>query len=537
MATFLDLPPECIVSIFLYLEPYQIVKGRLISHAFRTIIDDSLELQYIMELGCLGLIPPPTSSNELSLSDKVRVLKEKRRKIGACSIGADSMKHVYLDSKAHDDIATPFEFYTFSRGVFAFQGEDGPNNLGIYQLSSDNRGIDCDFYRLNCPPGNFMMAVEPSFDLLVLFAQENEEAVCDLRSIRTGLPHPSALCPRILCSSFSGIPILTSSTINIEIVGRHIVHTGEVLEPFASLITIWDWMSGQIVTSTKVMGYSSTFVSEDIFLVSSSIPGSVDPPPSEDSHHLALYTCFGVPPDRPARCVARFNFPTLDSVRMPSIRFEHSPLPSVWGYSIPHDVSPPRIYDTDSASHYLVLEMGFSGRGAGYGSLCIRARGLLSFVDTAVTNHSEYLSIPWSKWSSVASWVSHNAMGPGWSQLKVFGHIATLVSQGDKSNHWEVEIFDLRTSRRISLPGPKSEGYILPEDYIDFFLSSDCMSIPRPALPKSFSTPVENFPWDEHWYDTRDHFRGIDLMVDDEHIVIFQPASEVFKASLHVYSL
>ncbi|CAE7055217.1 unnamed protein product [Rhizoctonia solani] len=537
MATFLDLPPECIVGIFLYLEPCQIATGRLISRAFWTIIDDSLELKYILELDYLGIDLPPTLSNELSLRDKVCALQEKRLKIGARSIGADSMTHIYLDSKDHGNIVVrPFESYTFSRGVFAFKGENWPNKLGIFQFSSENRGIDCDRYTLNCPPDNFMMAVEPSFDLLVLFGKTDEGVAFHLRSIGTGLPHPSASSARILCSSPTGIRILTFPTIKIEIVGRHIVHMQEISEQFCSLITIWDWVSGQIVTSTKVVGYSFTFLSEDIFLVPPPIPDPGYSPPGGDSHPLALYTCSRVLPGSPARHIARFHFPTLDGIQMRYIQFEHSPLP-LCGYPIPY-VSPPRIYDTSSASHHLVLEISFSGLG--YGSLFIRSHGLLSFVDLdiTVTDHDECLSIPWSKWISATSWISHCTLGVGWNACRVFGHVVTRVSQGNELNHWEVEIFDLRTSLRMPLPGPQlGAGHLLPEEQMNFFLSSGCMSVPHPSLVKAFSIPAETIPWDDDWYETTSHLRGVDLMVDDEHIVIFKSPSETVKASIHVYSL
>ncbi|KAG8680247.1 hypothetical protein FRC11_002733, partial [Ceratobasidium sp. 423] len=222
-----------------------------VCRTFWTITNDSLELQYLLELDRLGLVAPPTSSNELSLYEKVSILREKRLRMSALDIdaGVNGMTNIYLNSEDHGNIVVECpRSYTFSRGVFAFQGKDWPNQLGIYQLSSQNRDIDSSQYMLDCPPENWMMAVEPSFDLLALYSTVDKGPVFHLRSLRTGLPHPAALCPTIFCSSPTGIRISHFPTISIEIVGRHIVHMREISERCSSLVTIWDWVTGQVVT-------------------------------------------------------------------------------------------------------------------------------------------------------------------------------------------------------------------------------------------------------------------------------------------------
>ncbi|CAE6499910.1 unnamed protein product [Rhizoctonia solani] len=357
MAVFLDLPPECIAHIFLFLIPRQIATCGLVCRPFWTITNDSLELQYLLELDRLGLVSPPTSSSKLPLHEKVSILREKRLRANApdISAGASGMMNIYLNSEDHGNIIVEYHrSYTFSRGVFAFQGEDWPNQLGIYQFSSQNRDIGHSHYMLDCPPENWMMAVEPSFDLLALYGKAGGGPVFHLRSLRTGLPHPAALCPTIFCSSPTGIRISHFPTISVEIVGRRIVHMREISERCSSLVTIWDWVTGQIVTSTKVLGYSFAFLSEDIFLVPT--PGHATP--DGDSHPLALYTCSGVPSGGPARLIARFQFPISDTIRMNFAIFEPSPLPPAWDCPTPL-VSPPRIYATSSTLHYLALKIGF----------------------------------------------------------------------------------------------------------------------------------------------------------------------------------
>ncbi|CAE6391001.1 unnamed protein product, partial [Rhizoctonia solani] len=498
-----------------------------VSHAFSDIIDDSLVLQYITELDVLGLVPPLATSNELPLHGKVRALKEKRR---TRDIGADGMTHIYLYPKDHGNIVVEtYETVSFSRGVFAFKGKDWSNKLGIYQFASENRGIDCNRYRINCPPKSYMMALEPSFDLLVLFGTTDEGLALHLRSIQTGLPHPGALFPRILCSSPTGIPLFTYTTIVVEIVGRRIVHMAETSESGTSVITIWDWTSGQIVTSTKVLGYSLAFLSEDMFLV---------PPPTgyatdDNPHHLALYTCNGVSSGGPARCVARLYFATSDGLQIRCTQFEPSPLPSVRDCSIPL-VSPPRVYDTSPASHYITLYIDFLGSGSG--RLFIHSFDLLSLVDSLATDHGQCLSVPWLKWGSATSWIHSAALNDRDIACSVFGHLVTCLFHGDDLHDWVVGIFDLRTSKKQALPKPQPD-LVSPEEQIEFFLNDGSMSVQYPLLAKSFSIPVGVIPWDDDWYMTTNHQCGVTLMVDDEHIIIFKSPSDTVKASLHIYPL
>ncbi|KAL5637730.1 hypothetical protein ACGC1H_002108 [Rhizoctonia solani] len=354
-----------------------------------------------------------------------------------------------------------------------------------------------------------MITMEPSFDLLVLFGTTDEGLAFHLRSIRTGLPHPGALSPKILCSSPTGIELFTYTTIVIEIVGRHIVHMAETLESGTSVITIWDWVSGRIVTSTKVLGYSLAFLSEDMFLV---------PPPAgyardDNPHHLALYDCNGVTPGSPARCVARLYFPTSDAIQIRHTRFQPSPLPSVRGCSIPL-VSPPRVYDISPASHYVALSINFLNSGTGM--LFIHSIGLLSLVDSLTTDHGQCLSIPWLKWSSATSRIHSAALNDRWIACSIFGHLVTHLSYGDDLHDWVVGIFDLRTSKTQSLP--KSQPDLgSPDDQIETFLNAGSMSVQYPLLAKSFSIPVGVIPWDDDWYMATDHQSGVSLMVDDEH--------------------
>ncbi|CAE6479733.1 unnamed protein product [Rhizoctonia solani] len=525
MAVFLDLPPECIIHVFLQMLPRQIAKSRLISRAFRAIIDDSLVLQYIMELDNLGLVPPIAASNDLSLYNKVCALKEKRR---TRDKGIDGMAHIYLYPNDRGNIVLQeYKSHAFSRGVLAFKGKDWPTKLGIYQFASENRGIDCDRYKLNCPPRNYMMAVEPSFDLLALFGTVDEGLAFHLLSLRTGLPHPSASSPMIPCFSPTGIEILTYLTISIEIVGRHIVHMEEISERCTSLITIWDWVSGQIVTSTKVLGYSVAFLSEDIFMVPPPVGAYEDGEP----HYLALYTCREVPPGGPARCIARFYFPISDSIKISCTRFEPSPLPSVWSCSIPL-AYPPRVYDTSPTSHYLALSIQF--RDVIHGYLFIWASALFSLLDTLATDHDQCLSVPWPQWSSATSWIHSTALNSRMIGFNVFGHLAIWLSYGDDYYDWEVGIYDLRTSKEKALIKSQLDP-MSPEERVELFLSDGSTPVQQPLLVKLFSIPVDVLPWEDDWYKETHHQRGVDLLVDDEHIIIFKPPSNTSKASLHVY--
>ncbi|KAH7332816.1 hypothetical protein B0J17DRAFT_146878 [Rhizoctonia solani] len=201
-----------------------------------------------------------------------------------------------------------------------------------------------------------MMAIEPIFNLLLLFSTTGNTATFHLRSLRTGLPHPNAALPVILYTVNGALDLRPEFTkTQIEIIGRRIAYMRESSESFLSIITIWDWVSGQIVTATRIYGTSFAFLSEDVFLVANPILENLWRP------SLELYSCDGAPPGGDARLVAALILPVLnfDDLSISWTEFLPSPQLSLWHDDLPV-TSPPIIYNLSPTSHYMSLRVSFA---------------------------------------------------------------------------------------------------------------------------------------------------------------------------------
>ncbi|CAE6502698.1 unnamed protein product [Rhizoctonia solani] len=538
MTGLLDLPAECTIQILSLLAPPEIARCRLVSRMLWTIIHDSVRLQYLLELDCLRLVPRHTFSDRLSLAEKVRVVREKRRLMDSQNPGDSEV--IPLCPTDYGNLTAPNfgSTYTYSRGVLVLKGQEDADQLGVYQLSSRNRNVESASYVLKSLPAHCTMAIEPMLDLLLLSSTTDVTATFHLRSLRTGLAHPNAALPAIshpVDANWSTRPRFMKT--RIEIIGRRIAYIREGSEVFQSVITIWDWVSGQIVTSTKICGTSLTFLSEDVFIVANPIIGSLDKP------SLVLYTCDGVPAGNDARLVATFTIPVLefDDRSISWTEFLPSSQPSVWHNDLPID-SPPLIYDTCPISHYLPLRVSFTiASSYSCGMLFIHSSSLLALASNLDLQSNQGIpSVPWSKWKSAACWVGpHNLDGEHEYGPAMFGHLMMFMHPQEQLGSWLAEIYDLRSALPMTIPNPRPRkaSYLPRDQEIESAFNGPPNPMQTPSVVKSFWIPFETIPWEKDWHETRYGTCPVEVMIDDEHVVIVRMPSHATQPRIHVYPL
>ncbi|CAE6499884.1 unnamed protein product [Rhizoctonia solani] len=516
MVALSDLPPECIIYILLFLVPHEIARCNMVSRSLWKIINHSPSLQYLLELERLGFMAPHSSSNRLSLDEKVQVLKEKRLRMNtsdptAMSLNTYDYKHV---------IAPKFSRSYMSHGVLALDGQNEPNQLGIYQLSSRNRDIGFDHYTLDSLPPHQAIAFEPAFDLLVLYDSTDDGEIFHLRSLRTGLPHPATTLPRVFYAGDNATGSRVAQIDNpVVIIGRRIAFVRCFTNSPESIIKIWEWTSGDTISSTKVLGSSFAFLSEDVFVVRTPLSWT-----SQSTLPLVVYTCDGIPPGGHARLLARFHLPES---RNTTVLHSTELLPASTSPVCHCDAlltSPSLIYDLSPASYYLALNVSLlTGSGGGPGTLFIHSSSLLELacsLNTQLNNDAE-ASVPWSEWGFITSWIgppdlkTASEYGPG-----IFGHLASFMHADEQMNVWRVEVYDLRTTTTTpsELPPKETSHFPRNQEAASFFGDSP-RPLKNPALVKSFTIPFETIPSKRAWNPAR-YRRPMEIMTDDEHVVI-----------------
>ncbi|KAH7332817.1 hypothetical protein B0J17DRAFT_677689 [Rhizoctonia solani] len=392
--------------------------------------------------------------------------------------------------------------YAYSRGVLVLKGGGNANQLGIYQLS--------------------------------LYTAST--ATFHLRSLRTGLPHPNAALPTLLHVGGGRSDLKRGFLpIRFEIIGRRIVH----MIPRSvshSILNVWDWVSGRIITSTRIHG-SFVFLSEDVFIVANPVGYGLKQP------SLELYTCDDIPLGAQARFVGAFNLPASmsEDMQIRQAEFSSSPQPTVWRSDLAI-APPPLIYDLCPASHYLSLNVWFDiDSNRSFGTLFIRSSSFLALANNLVPSlNNNNLNVPWSKWNSVACWVGPQHLdAPTEYGPSTFGHLFAFVHAEEQTGSWWVEVYDLRTATTVAAlnPRPRKASRLPRDQKVEPFLNSPPKPMQIPSVVKSFAIPFKTIPWEERPHEIRNGASLEEIIIDDDHVVILQMPLSDAQPSIYVHPL
>ncbi|CAE6414129.1 unnamed protein product [Rhizoctonia solani] len=457
MISFILLPTESIVHILRALPPADIRTCKLVSRQLLVTIQESPELQYLLELDCLGFVPPLNPLDTISLADKLRILQEK-----GFVIADETQRDIRVHTAKFDSIGRLSANIRYSRGVLAVgkPSIDVTRQLQLYPLASDNKhtehsslllqdmGVEAHDFRF-----------DPDLDLLVLLERvTNLDTDADLeirfhlKSLSTGLTHPLASSP-VLTSTFKFTT--TYNEMGFQIVGKLLAilcFTNSRLDMSSPRICVWDWTTGELITSTEVPGMDFAFISEDKFLVP---VGRLKWGGSDTIGSLLVYSIADVHSAGRARHLASLRLPpTAAGPCHSQCHFIPTPPPPtpliINGH--PKITTPKRIYEIGSQSHYLCLHV----RAYNIQSVPSEMTTGMLFIPSSnvhrilgeippVQSHSP-AHIPWEDWARGTSWI--NTRQRRRSSNCVFGHRAALLSLDHQARGWRVFLYDLRVNIR-----------------------------------------------------------------------------------------
>ncbi|CAE6431464.1 unnamed protein product [Rhizoctonia solani] len=580
----LALPSEAIVHILALTEPSDIIRCGVVCRLLRQIIESSAELQYLIELGSFGYIPPVNPRLDLSYKEKISTLQQHQDKWG-------SDTHMKVDTYKLRDLEARSMTYDFHGGTYV-RGSSLPGlgectrRLDVYQLPSINKGTEWKEWShpdLGVDIRDF--ALQTDYDLLVLL--EADEPVGDgnvsgrsgaspdamqrikihLRSLETGQPHPVAVRPILECQVPSYMQSMCS--FSAQVVGRYLAVFFQVLAWRGTRcyeLRVWDWTIGRLISyiEPSIDGAESfTFLSDRLILVPCPVTFASDGTLTHQAH-LDIYK-FDEPSSddataQPACLVASLCLPgateTQTIISRFSCRCDPVPLPSAQT-AVPY-VGHPRIYDLASENRVLCIAIealnfraGNGGRSRTKSMLYIPCMGLLSTVKDSFdeyTQRGSAVTILWNDWAEMTSWIDVGQIYTG-NQCYVYGqrtvglvyarseNIADDAEEETTRIH-SLVIFDFdpvrvkrasqrtRPGVRISKPETENAWDIQMEEtklMRNMFLGGES----KANTPFSVRTTLIN---------ERFHSPYCYVMIDEEHVVIVLQDLGGRESSLVVYT-
>ncbi|CAE6437638.1 unnamed protein product [Rhizoctonia solani] len=517
-----------------------------VSRQLLAIINASQELQYLLELDHLGFAPPLNSLDTISLGDKIGILHRKRL------IATGTTRHeINARTTKLDPIGPPSVNIRvwYSRGALAVgkSSINVTNQVQLYQLASDNKqtehsslllqdtGVEADDFRF-----------DPDLDLLVLLERINTPADADadvelrlhLRSLSTGLAHPLASSP-VLRETFK----LTTryNETGFQIVGKLIVilcFRNSHSEMALPRMCVWNWITGELITSTKVSGKYFAFISEDIFLIP---VGHLRSTGSDTIGSLLVFSIADVHFGGPARLVASLRLP-LPATAPCYCQYYFIPAPPpptplvINGH---HRITTPkRVYEIGSHSHYLCLRVKAYKVGApnetAKGLLFFQTSNIQAILSKVMASQPNcVVHIPWEDWARGTSWI--NTWQMYYSLNCVFGHRVALLSFDHNKCGWRALVYDLQANvRGLAAVEPYKDN---PEELsdLDAYLNGVFFN-PNKNIPRARVVTSIMVSEGEDFDDPTDLVPPM-LAIDDERIITYDRTELAASPKLHVYDI
>ncbi|CUA68271.1 hypothetical protein RSOLAG22IIIB_07800 [Rhizoctonia solani] len=390
MAGLLSLPPECIILVLLSLPPQEIVRCKLVSRALWTVVNGSPILQYLLELDSLGFVAPRIVSKNLSLEEKIQMLRKSRRKI-------------VVD--AYDTIPVPLDWQGHNVLYFGYTHVS-------FHLRSLQTGL--------AHPDACLPAV-------VYDGEPDQHNRSGLRTLRIEIIGHR-------------IAYLREHALSTEPMSRIIIWawtSGQVLTSTNLDGVSFEFLSENVfIVATPVShDYDSDPPKKPALMLYTS-----DGVPPGGSARLSATLNF---PMRSSNVALHQT--KLGPFTQPSFWYYGIPI----NVTSPN---PPTIYDLPPDSAYLAFRVSFFRDSTPkQGNLFIHVSSLLALASALDTQPSrEGVSIPWSKWKSTTTWVGpswtkglRSQYGPA-----IFGHLVAYIHPGEQPSSWKAEVHDLRKVAR-----------------------------------------------------------------------------------------
>ncbi|KAG8763607.1 hypothetical protein FRC11_000545 [Ceratobasidium sp. 423] len=478
-----------------------------VSRQLLVTIQESPELQYLLELDILGFVTPLNPLDTLSLGDKIRILQEKR-----IASADEKRRDIGIRTVKFESIGPLSANIQYSRGVLAVgkPSIDVTRQLQLYQLASGNKHTEhSSFILQDMGVVAHDFRFDPDLDLLVLLERVTDpntdlELRLHLRSLSTGLTHPLASTPTLM-STFKFTT--TYSETGFQIVGNSLAilcFTNSRLDTSSPRMCVWDWTTGELITSTEVPGTDFAFISEDTFLVP---VGRRKWAGYDTIGSLLVYSTANTHPGGRAQHVASLRLPPTTTGPCHSqcqfITTTPPPAPIIVNGCL-KITTPKRIYEVGSSSHYLCLRIkAFNIENMhsdmANGLLFIRSSNIHQVLNKMTSQSQSPAHISWEDWGRGASWINTRRLRS--SPNCIFGHRVALLSFDHENRGWRAFLYDLRTNMRSPTTRRLPEGSLeelRPADaYLNGIFINPELGIHGPTVATSFLVS-EGEEWNEH---------------------------------------
>ncbi|EKM77109.1 hypothetical protein AGABI1DRAFT_77888 [Agaricus bisporus var. burnettii JB137-S8] len=269
----LHLPPEILTQVVLLLPLKSIVVCKQVNHYIRSLILDSVEIRYLVQLLLLELVENPHCS--LSIHERLSILEKRNRSKG-------------IDARLRKRIRIPFQksgIYDLTGGIYLL-GDATRTSLHYMHLPdkvdlSNDEEIEWRGKEVRMEHTIIDMGLNVyEHDLLAVITMCAQTALqrnlFDIRlhlyKVSTALPHPEAQRPVISVTQVEW----DRPALGIEIVGNNLVlilaYSDNNHKPDDRMF-IYDWKSGVLKMSFRApyQTYSGLiFVTQDVFMTPNS---------------------------------------------------------------------------------------------------------------------------------------------------------------------------------------------------------------------------------------------------------------------------
>ncbi|KAI0048660.1 hypothetical protein FA95DRAFT_1015453 [Auriscalpium vulgare] len=272
--SIVGMPTEVLHEILVQLDYRGIIACQKTCRRLKDLVQESLELQYMIKLGARALCEGP-DARLLSVSERVKRLQS------------------YDDARAGD--IAKLEELPFIPALIGYMNQlrtsvttlilasARADELRVYvqQMPSVTRGIEERHWDLKLPPDYRLLAVDASQDLLVVLdIRDNISHKIVILTLSTGEEHPSTV-------STAEMPVPWGNDAyvygDVEVYGAYCATVRRCIKTFAVSLVVWDWKTWTTVTEIRLSKPASTrrrqmaFLNDAHIAITNNYPGPEGP--------------------------------------------------------------------------------------------------------------------------------------------------------------------------------------------------------------------------------------------------------------------
>ncbi|KAG8954365.1 hypothetical protein FRC04_011691 [Tulasnella sp. 424] len=450
---FTYLPTELIIQILASTSFRDILVCREVCRSLKDIIEDSLELQYSIELGSSGYVDGP--------NDQVTKMsrEERYRKLVELEEGWKTLHFPTAQTKTFYTQSSIYELYggVYVRGLLGDAFLGGVTQLQVTRFPSALSQCPGDSWNHALETPCRDMGIDPGSDLMVLVSrkdgsQRNAWEII-LRTLSSNQPHPDASSPSLIYTTNDQDTwmVFTISVLEDQLAVMFSPYDGP--DPLnvaqGGELVVWNWKTGQVRTILRgpfKYPTSFTFISPNVFMVGEveARQSSFLNPNDRRIHFRAALVVYAIPHqesnhETQVECqkVASFHLPLfkhdVHDVRLSS-RSDPAPVPQRWPSAAPPASGNFKPFYMDPLKRIIVLSVDLTLRrrslfGSGVGhreyTVFVHTDMFTNLLGEQRVSSGEGFSEPvlefnWKEWQRFARWTTLQR-SPGHYVCYVYG--------------------------------------------------------------------------------------------------------------------